>query len=267
MLADPNSRRRPRDINEYTGNELDAALALLTVDNADNKKKRKQKEYWSDSDNDDWPKYDDDNEHPYDPTIKVPTEQRNVINLQQTANETKKQPPSKRSRPTGNAPATSMERLDYAIASRKNKPRGWSLGGRKTKRLAKRKTKRLAKAGCYTNKTKRLAKAGCYTNKTKRLAKRKTRRYNKRGGVKQQKSTAVKKTNNQIKKHKPVRIYGNDLYVQPATGNDYPYIVEVEDLNAPEGDNFAHMARLVGRDEDAITPTLNPDTGIFETPK
>ena len=246
MLADPNSRRRPSDINEYTEDELDAALALL----ADNKKKRKQPEYWSDSDNDDWPKYDHKNEHPYDPTIKVPTEQRNVINLQQTANETKKQPPSKRSRPTGNAPATSMERLDYAIASRKNKPRGWSLGGRKTKRLAK--------AGCYTNKTKRT---------TKRLAKRKTRRYNKRGGVKQQKSTGVKKTNNQIKKHKPVLIYGNDLYVQPATGNDYPYIVEVEDPNAPEGDNLAHMARLVGRDEDAITPTLNPDTGIFETPK
>ena len=246
MLADPHSKQIPADKNNYTEDELQAALALLT----DNNNKRKQKEYWSDSDNDDWPKYDHKNEHPYDPTIKVPTEQRNVINLQQTANETKKQPPSNRFRPSGNVPATSMERLDYAIASRKNKPRGWSLGGRKTKR-----------------KTKRLAKAGCYTNKTKRKTKRKTRRYNKRGGVKQQKSTAVKKTNNQIKKHKPVRIYGNDLYVQPATGNDYPYIVEVEDPNAPEGDNFAHMARLVGRDEDAITPTLNPVTGMFETPK
>jgi hypothetical protein len=265
MLADPHSKQIPADKNNYTEDEFQAALALLAHDN---KKKRKQKEYWSDSDNDDWPKYDDKNEYPYDPTAEVPAEKRKVINLQQPPNETnKQQPPSKRSRPTGNAPATSMERLDYAIASRKNKPRGWSLGGRKTKRLAKRKTKRLAKAGCYTNKTKRLAKAGCYTNKTKRLAKRKTRRYNKRGGVKQQKSTAVKKTNNQIKKHKPVRIYGNDLYVQPATGNDYPYIVEVEDPNAPEGDNFAHMARLVGRDENAITPTLNPDTGIFETPK
>ena len=244
MLADPHSKQIPNDKNNYTEDEFQAALALL-ADNTDDNNKRKQPEYWSDSDNDDWPKYDHKNEHPYDPTAEVPAEKRKVINLQQPIKETtKQQPPSKRSRPSGNVPATNMQRLDYAIASRKNKLRGVSLGGRKTKRKTKRTTKR---------KTKRT---------TKRLAKRKTRRYNKRGGVKQQKPTAVKKTNNQIKKHKPVRIYGNDLYVQPTPGEEY--IVEVEDPNAPPGDNFALMARLVGRDENAITPVYNPESGQFK---
>jgi hypothetical protein len=161
MLADPYSKKRPRN---YTDDEFQAALALLTDDNEHNHKKRKP-EYWSDSDNDDWPKYDHNNEHPYDPTLKLltPNEQGDINNLQQPTKEThKQQPPSKPLRPTGNVPATSMERLDYAIAYRKNKPRARSIGGRKTKRHAKRTAKRRAK-----RRAKRTAK-----RRAKRTAKR-----------------------------------------------------------------------------------------------
>lgn len=255
MLADPYSNPIHTDKNNYTEDELHEAIALLTDNNTDGnrKRKRKQTEYWSDSDNDDWPKEDYKNKYPYDPTAEIPAVKRNVINLQQTAKETTKQQSSlKRSKPSGNVPATSMERLDYAIASRKNKPRGWSLGGRKTKRRTKRKTKRRTK------------------RRTKRTAK--TRRYNKRGGVKENKnkSKGVTKTNNSmINKYKspPVRISGNendgnDLYVQPTPGEEY--IVEVEDPNAPPGNNFAHMAKIVGRDENAITPVYQPKSGLFE---
>jgi hypothetical protein len=233
MLADPHSKKRPRDINEYTGNELDAALALLTVDNADNKKKRKQPEYWSDSDNDDWPKYDHKNEHPYDPTIKVPTEQRNVINLQQTANETKKQPTSNRLRPSGNVPVTSMERLDHAIASRKNKPRGWSIGGRKRSQR-KRSVKQSGK-------------------RRPRKTKRKTRRRkNKR--TRKQRGSSGKPSNNQLS----LGVVPN-LYVPKDSQNQY----KVEDKNAPSG-TLGNMAQIRGRHPNTRTPTLNTVTGKFE---
>jgi len=255
MLADPHSNPIPNDKNNYTEDEFQAALALLADDDAPDNK-RKQPEYWSDSDNDDWPKYDHKNKYPYDPTAEIPAEKRNVINLQQTANKTnKQQPPLKRLRPSGNVPATNMQRLDYAIASRKkNKPRGWSLGGRKTKRRTKRRTKR---------KTKRNAKRN-----TKRKAK--TRRYNKRGGVTEKKSKGVTKTNNSmINKYKPpppVRISGNEndgsaLYVQPTPRGKY--IVEVENPNATTDYNFDHMAKLVGPDENAITPVYNHNSGLF----
>ena len=69
MLADPYSKKRPRN---YTDDEFQAALALLIDDNEHDHKKRKP-EYWSDSDNDDWPKYDHNNEHPYDPTLNLLT--------------------------------------------------------------------------------------------------------------------------------------------------------------------------------------------------
>jgi hypothetical protein len=251
MLADPHSKQIPTDKNNYTEDEFQAALALL----ADDSNKRKQPEYWSDSDNDDWPKYDDDNEHPYDPTAEVPAEKRKVINLQQTANKTnKQQPPSKRSRPSGNVPATNMQRLDYAIASRKYKPRGVSLGGRKTKRrtkhlakrttkrrtkrlakrTTKRTTKRLAKAGCYTNRTKRLAKAGCYTNRTKR----------KKGGSGKEKIPITK----------------DGLHFLPGTGKPNDHIVEVEDPTAQQG-HIDNMAKVRGT---GPPPVYNPKTGLFE---
>ena len=135
MLADPHSKQMPTDKNNYTEDEFHAALALLTDDNdndnENNNRKRKQPVYWSDSDNDDWPREDYKNKYPYDPTAEIPAEKRNVINLHQTTKETNKQQPSlKRLKPSGNVPATNMERLDYAIASRKNKPRAYSIGGR-----------------------------------------------------------------------------------------------------------------------------------------
>ena len=85
MLADPHSKQIPNDKNNYTEDEFQAVLALLADDDAPDNK-RKQPEYWSDSDNDDWPKYDHKNKYPYDPTAEIPAEKRNVINLQQTAN-------------------------------------------------------------------------------------------------------------------------------------------------------------------------------------
>lgn len=215
MLADPHSKQIPSDKNNYTEDEFQAALALLTDNTDDNK--RKQPEYWSDSDNDDWPKYDHKNEHPYDPTAEVPDEKRKVINLQQ--------PPSKRSRPSGNVPATNMQRLDYAIASRKNKPRGWSLGGRKTKRKTKRTTKRT---------TKRLAKAGCYTNRTKR----------KKGGSGKEKIPITK----------------DGLHFLPGTGKPNAHIVEVEDPTAEQG-HINNMAKVRGT---GPPPVYNPKTGLFE---
>jgi len=241
MLADPHSKQIPADKNNYTEDEFQAALALLTDNTDDNK--RKQPEYWSDSDNDDWPKYDHKNEHPYDPTAEIPAVKRNVINLQQTANKTnKQQPPLKRLRPSGNVPATNMQRLDYAIASRKNKPRGWSLGGRKTKRKTKRRTKRttkrttkrLAKAGCYTNRTKRLAKAGCYTNRTKR----------KKGGSGKEKIPITK----------------DGLHFIPGTGKPNDHIVEVEDPAAQQG-HIDNIAKVRGT---GPPPVYNPKTGLFE---
>ena len=226
MLADPHSKQIPTDKNNYTEDEFQEALALLTDDNTPDNNKRKQTKYWSDSDNDDWPKYDHNNEHPYDPTIKVQTEQRNVINLQQPATETnKQQPPLKRLRPSGNVPATNMERLDYAIAYRKNKPRGWSLGGRKTKRRTKRKTKR---------KTKRLAKAGCSTNRTKR----------KKGGSGKEKIPITK----------------DGMHFLPGTGKPNDPIVEVEDPAAQQG-HINNMAKVRGT---GPTPIYNPKTGQFE---
>ena len=72
-----------------------------------------------------------------------------------------------------------------------------------------------------------------------------------------------------INKYKspPVRISGNEndgnaLYVQPTTGEEY--IVAVEDPNALPGDNFDRMAKLVGRDENAITPTFESKSGLFK---
>ena len=154
-----------------------------------------------------------------------------------------------------------MQRLDYAIASIKKdklRERSESIGGRKTKRNTKRKTKRKTK-----RRTKRKTK-----RKTKRNAK--TRRYNKRGGVTEKKSKGVTKTNNSmINKYKPpppVRISGNEndgsaLYVQPTPRGKY--IVEVENPNAPTDYNVDHMAKLVGPDENAITPVYNHNSGLF----
>ena len=228
MLADPHSKQIPADKNNYTEDEFQAALALLTDNTDDNK--RKQPEYWSDSDNDDWPKYDHKNEHPYDPTAEIPAVKRNVINLQQTANKTnKQQPPLKRLRPSGNVPATNMQRLDYAIASRKNKPRGWSLGGRKTKRKTKRRTKRTTKRT-----TKRLAKAGCYTNRTKR----------KKGGSGKEKIPITK----------------DGLHFIPGTGKPNDHIVEVEDPAAQQG-HIDNIAKVRGT---GPPPVYNPKTGLFE---
>ena len=167
----------------------------------------------------------------------------------------------KRLIPSGNVPATNMQRLDYAIASIKKdklRERRESIGGRKTKRNTKRKTKRKTK-----RRTKRKTK-----RKTKRNAK--TRRYNKRGGVTEKKSKGVTKTNNSmINKYKPpppVRISGNEndgsaLYVQPTPRGKY--IVEVENPNAPTDYNVDHMAKLVGPDENAITPVYNHNSGLF----
>ena len=145
MLPGPSSKKR-RICNKYTETEFEDVLALL----ADNKNKE---DYWSDSENDDWPKEDKDNKYHYDPTIEVPTEPRNVINLQQPEEDTNKQQPPrpiKRSRPSGNVIVTPIEQLNYAISSVTNKlrcrkPRSRSLGGSTRKSIPKRKTKRKTK--------------------------------------------------------------------------------------------------------------------------
>jgi len=233
MLADPHSKKRPRNTNEYTEEEFQAALALLTDDNEHDNKKRKP-EYWSDSDNDDWPKYDHNNEHPYDPTLKLltPNEQGEINNLQQPPKETlKQQSPSKPLRPSGNVPATNMERLDYAIAYRKNKPRARSIGGRKTKRKTKHKTKR---------KTKRKL-----NRKTKCKTKRKTKR------------TAKRKKGGSGKEKIPITKDG--MYLLPGTGNHNDHIVEVEDPAAEQG-HLNNMAKLRGT---GPTPVYDPETGLF----
>ena len=230
MLADPYSKKRPRDVNEYNEAEIDAVLALLADDNTDNKKKRKI-EYWSDSDNDDWPKYDHNNEHPF-----VRTEERTTgttdTNVQEPVKkQIKPQPTSKQVRPSGNVPATSMERLDYAIASRKNKPRGWSIGGRK--RTGKRRTR----------KTKRKTRRRKTKRKTRR---RKTKRTRKRGG------------SNKNKKQLSLDLVPN-LYVPKDSQNEY----KVEDPNAPPG-TLGNMAQIRARHPNIRTPTFNPVKGIFE---
>ena len=233
MLADPHSKKRPRNTNEYTEEEFQAALALLTDNNEHDNKKRKP-EYWSDSDNDDWPKYDHNNEHPYDPTLKLltPNEQGNIINLQQPTNETlKQQSPSKPLKPTGNIHATNMERLDYAIAYRKNKPRARSIGGRKTKRKTKRKLKRKTKS-----KTK--SKTKC---KTKRKTKRTTKR--KKGGSGKEKIPITK----------------DGLYLIPGTGKPNHHIVEVEDPTAEQG-HLNNAAKIKGP---GPTPVYDPESGLF----
>ena len=227
MLADPHSKKRSRNTNEYTEEEFQAALALLTDKNEHDNKKRKP-EYWSDED--DWPKYDHNNEHPYDPTLKLltPNEQGDINNLQQPPKETlKQQSPSKPLRPTGNVHATNMERLDYAIAYRKKKPRARSIGGRKTKRSAKRKTKRKLKR-----------KTKCKTKrKTKRTAKRK------KGGSGKDKIPITK----------------DGLYLIPGTGNHNDHIVEVEDPAAEQGD-INNVAKIRGT---GTTPVYDPKTGLF----
>jgi len=244
MLADPYSKKRPRN---YTDDEFQAALALLTDDNKHDHKKRKP-EYWSDSDNDDWPKYDHNNEHPYDPTLKLltPNEQGDINNLQQPTKETtyKQQPPSKPLMPTGNVPATSREILDYAIAYRKDKPRARSIGGRKTKRkakrtakrkakrTAKRKAKRPTKSGCSTNTAKRPTKSGCSTNTAKR----------KKGGSGKEQIPITK----------------DGLYLLPKTGPKN-HIVEVEDPTAEQG-HINNMAKVRGT---GTTPVYDPKTGLF----
>jgi hypothetical protein len=241
MLADPYSKKRPRN---YTDDEFQAALALLIDDNEHGHKKRKP-EYWSDSDNDDWPKYDHNNEHPYDPTLKLltPNEQAHIDNLQQPTKETSKQqqPLSKPLRSAGNVPATNMERLNYAIASRKNKPRAYSIGGRKTKRKPKRPTK----SGCSTNKTKRAAK---------RAAKRTAKRPTKSGCST---NTAKRKKGGSGKEKIPITKDG--LYLLPGTGpNDH--VVKVEDPTAPQG-HINNMAKVRGT---GTTPVYHPETGLFK---
>lgn len=228
MLADPQSKKRPRDANEYNEDEFHAALALLTQNNEHDNKKRKQKEYWSDSENDDWPKYDDNNEHPF-----VRATGTTDINVQEPVKkQIKPQPTSKQVRPSGNVPATSMERLDYAIASRKNKPRGWSIGGRKRSQRKRSQRKRTGKR--RTRKTKR---------KTRR---RKTKHTRKRGG------------SNKNKKQLSLDVVPN-LYVPKDNQNEY----KVEDPNAPPG-TLGNMAQIRGRHPNTRTPTFNPIKGKFE---
>ena len=222
MLADPYSKKRPRN---YTDDEFQAALALLANDNEHDNKKRKP-EYWTDSDNDDWPKYDHNNEHPYDPTLKLltPNEQGDINNPQQTTKETPKPlPPSNPLKSAGNVPITNMERLDYAIAYRKDKPRARSIGGRKTKRKTKRTAKRTAK---------RPTKSGCSTNTAKR----------KKGGSGKEKIPITK----------------DGLYLLPGTGpNDH--VVKVEDPTAEQG-HINNMAKVRGP---GTTPVYDPETGLF----
>ena len=133
-----------------------------------------------------------------------------------------------RSRPSGNVPATSMERLDYAIASRKNKPRGWSIGGRKrsVKQTGKRRT---------------------------RKRKRKTRRRkNKR--TRKQRGSSAKPSQKQLS----LGVVPN-LYIPKDSQNQY----KVEDKNAPPG-TLGNIAQIRGRHPNTRTPTFNTVTGKFE---
>ena len=235
MLIDPHSKQisLSPDKNNYTEDEFHETLKLL-IDNNNTtniktkKRKQTEPEYWSDSDNDDWPKYDHKNEYPYDPTIKVPAEQRNVINLEETAKKTNKQQrQSKRVKLVGNVPVTPMERLNYAIAFKKSKPRAHSIGGRKTKRKTKDKTK----------------------SKTKR---------NKGGsGNKSTNKRTNKRTNKDTNK---LYITKDGMYLLPGTRKLNHYVVEVEDPNAEEG-SLNNMAKIRGPNP---TPVYNPNTGVFK---
>lgn len=235
MLIDPHSKQisLSPDKNNYTEDEFHETLKLL-IDNNNTtniktkKRKQTEPEYWTDSDNDDWPKYDHKNEYPYDPTIKVPAEQRNVINLEETAKKTNKQQrQSKRVKLVGNVPVTPMERLNYAIAFKKSKPRAHSIGGRKTKRKTKDKTK----------------------SKTKR---------NKGGsGNKSTNKRTNKRTNKDTNK---LYITKDGMYLLPGTRKLNHYVVEVEDPNAEEG-SLNNMAKIRGPNP---TPVYNPNTGVFK---